>query len=185
MTSGILYSVMRVEGSILVEATLSQFLEQETRHTCFSRLRSINECLVIDWGGQDRWLGSNIMQQTGTCGPWCPVPELRHCQCPWMTLAKLQVDCSAGPKTPRSTWRLVSRSQPLPFSIFGRRGGSGAVALMSSCCRLYNKRSTKHRMCLALSGYLSLMQTGWNFLLFVFLRIVLSCERRSHVSANV
>ena len=25
MTSGILYSVMRVEGSILVEATLSQF----------------------------------------------------------------------------------------------------------------------------------------------------------------
>ena len=83
------------------------------------------------------------------------------------------------------TISLVSRSQPVPFSIFGRRGGSGAVALMSSCCRLYNKRSTKDRMCLALSGYLSLMQTGWNFLLFVFLGIVLSCEQRSHVSANV
>ena len=80
---------------------------------------------------------------------------------------------------------VISRSQPLLFSIFGRRGESGAVALMSSCCRLYDKRSTKDRICLALSGYLSLMQTGWNFLLFVFLRIVLSCERRSHVSANV
>ena len=56
---------------------------------------------------------------------------------------------------------------------------------MSSCCRLYDKRSTKDRICLALSGYLSLMQTGWNFLLFVFLRNGLSCERRSHVSANV
>ena len=30
MTSGILYSVMRVEGSIWVEAPLLQFLEQET-----------------------------------------------------------------------------------------------------------------------------------------------------------
>ena len=30
MTSGILYFVMRVEGSILVEATLSQIPEQET-----------------------------------------------------------------------------------------------------------------------------------------------------------
>ena len=38
------------------------------------------------------------MQQTGTCGPWCPVPELHHCQCSWLTLAKLQVDCSTGPR---------------------------------------------------------------------------------------
>ena len=36
---------------------------------CFCRHRSINEYLVIDWGGNDRWLGSNIMEQTGTCEP--------------------------------------------------------------------------------------------------------------------
>ena len=61
MTSGILYSVMRVEGSILVVAVS---LSKKLTHTCFSRLRSKNEYLVIDWGGHDRWLGSNIMQQT-------------------------------------------------------------------------------------------------------------------------
>ena len=80
-------------------------LSKKLTHDCFSRLRSINEYLVIDWGGHDRWLGSNIMQQMGTCGPWCPVPKLSHSQCPWMTLAKLQVDFSAGPKPPRSAWR--------------------------------------------------------------------------------
>ena len=31
--------------------------------------------------------------------------KLCHCQCPWMTLAKLQVDCSVGPKPSRSAWR--------------------------------------------------------------------------------
>ena len=36
----------------------------------FSRLRSINEYLVIDWGGHDHWLGLNIMQQTGTSEPF-------------------------------------------------------------------------------------------------------------------
>ena len=68
----------------------------------FSQLKRTNEYLVIDWGGHDHWLGSNIMQQTGTCGPWFPVPELHHCQCTWMTPAELQVDCSTGPKPPRN-----------------------------------------------------------------------------------
>ena len=45
-------------------------LSKKLTHNFFSRLRSINEYLIIDWGGHDRWLGSNIMQQTGTCGPW-------------------------------------------------------------------------------------------------------------------
>ena len=48
---------------------------------------------------------SNILQQMGTCRPWCPVPELCHYQCPWITPAKLQVECSAGPKPSRSAWR--------------------------------------------------------------------------------
>ena len=78
-------------------------LSKKLTHNCFSQLESINEYLVIDWGGHDCWLVSNIMQQTSTCGPWCPVPKLHHSQCPWMTLAKLQVDCRAGPKPPRST----------------------------------------------------------------------------------
>ena len=80
-------------------------LSKKLTDNCFSRLRSINEYLVIDWGGHDRWLGSNIMQQTGTCGPWCPVSQLCHSLCPWMTLAKVQVDRIAGPKPPRSSWR--------------------------------------------------------------------------------
>ena len=80
-------------------------LSKKLAHNRFSRLRSINEYLVIDWGGHDRWLGPNIMQQTGMCGPSCLVPKLRHSQCPWMTLAKLQVDCSAGPKPPCSAMR--------------------------------------------------------------------------------
>ena len=80
-------------------------LSKKLTHVFFSRLRSINEYLVIDWGGHDRWLGSNIMQQMGSCVPWCSVPELCHYQCPWMTPAKLQVDCSAGPKPPRNAWR--------------------------------------------------------------------------------
>ena len=50
---------------------------------------------------------------------------------------------------------------------------------------LMDRPASSYLMWLALSGYLYLMQTGWNFLLFVFLRIVLLCERRSHVSANV
>ena len=83
-------------------STIAQFVSKKLTHNCFSRLRSINEYLFIDWGGHDRWLGSNIMQQMGTCGPWCPVPELHHSQCTWMTPTKLQVDCSAGPKPPRS-----------------------------------------------------------------------------------
>ena len=33
-------------------------LSKKLTHNCFSQLRSINECLVIDWGGHDRWLGS-------------------------------------------------------------------------------------------------------------------------------
>ena len=79
------------------------FLKQETcTHNCFFRLMSINEYLVIDWNGHDRWLGSNIMWQMNTCGPRCPVPDLRNCQCTCMTPAKLQLDCSAGPKPPRS-----------------------------------------------------------------------------------
>ena len=49
--------------------TVAVSLGKKLTHTCFSRLRSINEYLVIDWGGHDRWLGSNIMQQMGTCGP--------------------------------------------------------------------------------------------------------------------
>ena len=73
------------------------------------------------------------------------------------------MDCSPGCASITTTSGIVSRSHYLPFSIFGRRRWSGAVTLMSSCCRLYDKRSTKDRMCLALSGYLSLMQTGWNF----------------------
>ena len=32
--------------------------------------------VVIDWGGHDRLLGSDIMQQTGSYGPWCPVPAV-------------------------------------------------------------------------------------------------------------
>ncbi len=32
--------------------------------------------------GVDRWLGSNIMQHKGMCGPWCPVPELHHTSVP-------------------------------------------------------------------------------------------------------
>ena len=44
---------------------------------------------------------SNIMQQTGTCEPWCLVSDLCHSQCTWMTPAKLQVDCRAGPKPPK------------------------------------------------------------------------------------
>ena len=80
-------------------------LSKKLTHNCFSLLRSINEYMVIDWGGHDCWLGPNIMQQTCTCRPWCPVPKLRHCSCPWMTLAKLHVDCSAGSKPPHSTWK--------------------------------------------------------------------------------
>ena len=68
-------------------------LSCKRRHNCFPQLRSINEYLVIAWGGHDRWLGSNIMQQTGTWWPSCPVPKPRHSQYPWMTLATLQMDC--------------------------------------------------------------------------------------------
>ena len=81
-------------------------LSKKLTHNCFSQVGSINEYLVTDWSGHDRWLGSNIMQPTGTCGPWCLVPKLHHSQCLWMTLAKLQVDCSTGPKPPCATWRL-------------------------------------------------------------------------------
>ena len=95
---------LQVQVTVMVSYDIIS-LSKKLTHNCFSRLRSINEYLVIDWGGHDHWLGSDIMQQTGTCGPWYPVPKLRHSQCPWMTLAKLQVDCSAGPKPPRSTWR--------------------------------------------------------------------------------
>ena len=56
------------------------------------------------------------------------------------------------------------------------------VALKSSCCRLGYKRTTKHQKSLAMSGYLCLIYTDWNF---VFLQIVLSRERCSHVPANV
>ena len=38
-------------------------LSKKLTHNCFSRLRSIHEYLVIDWGEHDCWLGSNIMQQ--------------------------------------------------------------------------------------------------------------------------
>ena len=80
-------------------------LSKKLTHNCFSLLRSVNEYLFIDCGGHYCCLGPNIMQQTGTCRPWCPVPELRHGSCPWMTLAKLHVDCSADFKPPRSTWK--------------------------------------------------------------------------------
>ena len=43
-------------------------LSKKLAHNCFSRLRSINEYLVIDWGGHDRWLGPNVMQQTVRVG---------------------------------------------------------------------------------------------------------------------
>ena len=92
-------TVMASYGIIFLSKKLTHKLLLSTQE--YKRV----QYLVIDWGGHDHWLGSNIMQQTGTCGPWCPVPELRHSQCTWMTLAKLQVDCSADPKPPHSTWR--------------------------------------------------------------------------------
>ena len=78
------------------------FLSKELTDNCFSRLKSINEYLFIDWDGHDRWLGSDIMQRMGTCGPWCPVLELCHCQCTWITPAKLQVECSNHLKSPHT-----------------------------------------------------------------------------------
>ena len=95
-------AVLQVQVTAMVSYGIIS-LSKKLTHNCFSRLRGINEYLVIDWDGHDHWLGPNIMQQMGTCGPWCPVPKMRHRQCPWMTLAKLQVDCSAVPKPPRST----------------------------------------------------------------------------------
>ena len=52
-------------------------LSKKLPHNCFSQLRSINEYLVIDWGGHDHWLGSNIMQQTGTGYLWALVSSPR------------------------------------------------------------------------------------------------------------
>ena len=43
-------------------------LSKKLTHNCFSRLKSINEYLENDWGGHDRWLGPNVMQQKGMCG---------------------------------------------------------------------------------------------------------------------
>ena len=121
---------------------MAVFLRQKLTHTCFSQLRSINEYLVTDWGGQDHWLGSNIMRQTGTCGTWCPVPELRHCQCHWMTLAKLQVDFSASHKTPRSEWRPCLQTQEeLPPQMTSRSTSKDVEGLTFVHC--YNTRWQK------------------------------------------
>ena len=57
-------------------------LSKKLRHNCLSVLRCVNEYLCIDWGGHDCCFGPNIMQQTGTCRHWFPVPELRHGSCP-------------------------------------------------------------------------------------------------------
>ena len=40
-------------------------LSKKLTHNCFSRLSSLNEYLVIDWGGHDRWL--DIMQVLELC----------------------------------------------------------------------------------------------------------------------
>ena len=50
------------------------FLGKKLTHNCLSRLKSINEYLVLYWG----WTGplpwqTSIMKQTGSCGSLCRV----------------------------------------------------------------------------------------------------------------
>ena len=86
-------SRLQVQVTVIASyGILSLISKQETCTQLLLLTQEYNEYLVIDRVGQDRWLdSSNIMQQTGL------VPELHHSQCSWMTLSKLQVDCSAGP----------------------------------------------------------------------------------------
>ena len=81
-TSGISYSMMRVNGSIWWRPHCRSLLEPETHPHLLLSIQEYKLVLFIDWGGQDRCLGSNIIKQTGTCWPWCPVPELRHTSVP-------------------------------------------------------------------------------------------------------
>ena len=49
----------RVAGTSHVMASYGIIsLSKKLTHNCFSRLRSINKYLVIDWGGHGRWRGS-------------------------------------------------------------------------------------------------------------------------------
>ena len=52
---------LQVQVTVMVSYGIIS-LSKKLTHNCFSQLRSINEYLVIDWGGHDRWLVSNIMQ---------------------------------------------------------------------------------------------------------------------------
>ena len=85
-------------------------LNKKLRHNCFSRLRSMSTWSLT---GVDMTTGLAVTScsRRVRVGLGVQSQKLRHSQCSWMTLAKLQVDCSAGPKPPRSAWRPCLKRQ--------------------------------------------------------------------------